>query len=196
CTPSFICSGLAVSTAMAASRLSFTGTRLSAKLSTAYLRALEISSSARRRVFSASALARRKASETSACLASSSARQAARSGAEASPGPVSGVGEGCSLFDMSRFRQVQTSTCGRCPHFQEGFGRKCGMNRRDTFWALAAAVWAGRPAFAAALEFKDELWTDMARSRSLPVRLRWPAGDAPCGLVVYSHGLGGSRAGG
>ena len=36
-----------------------TGSMLSAKLSTAYLRALEISSSARRRVFSASALDRR-----------------------------------------------------------------------------------------------------------------------------------------
>ena len=70
------------------------------------------------------------------------------------------------------------------------------MNRRDAFWALAGAIWTGRAAWAAASEFKDELWTDMARSRSLPVRLRWPAGDAPCGLVVYSHGLGGSRAGG
>jgi molecular chaperone GrpE len=58
--------------AIAASRLSFTGNRLSAKLSTAYLRVLAISSSARRRVFSASALARRKASDISVWRASSS----------------------------------------------------------------------------------------------------------------------------
>ena len=34
------------------------------------------------------------------------------------------------------------------------------------------------------------------RRPSLPVRLRWPAGDGPCALVIHSHGLGGSRAGG
>ena len=50
---------VALGKAMAASRLSLTGSRLSAKDSTANLRALEISSSARRRVFSASALARK-----------------------------------------------------------------------------------------------------------------------------------------
>lgn len=29
----------------------------------------------------------------------------------------------------------------------------------------------------------------------MPVRLRWPDGDAPCALIVHSHGLGGSRDG-
>ena len=59
CTPSSSCSGVAAWIAIAASRLSFTGSRLSAKLSTANLRALAISSSERRRTFSVSALARR-----------------------------------------------------------------------------------------------------------------------------------------
>lgn len=39
-------------------------------------------------------------------------------------------------------------------------------------------------------------WTDAARGRSVPVRLYWPAtpqGRAP--LIVFSHGLGGSRQG-
>jgi hypothetical protein len=28
------------------------------------------------------------------------------------------------------------------------------------------------------------------------MRLRWPGGDAPCGAIVHSHGLGGNREGG
>jgi predicted dienelactone hydrolase len=39
-------------------------------------------------------------------------------------------------------------------------------------------------------------WTDSARSRSLPLLMRWPDGDVPCALVLHSHGLGGSREGG
>lgn len=42
----------------------------------------------------------------------------------------------------------------------------------------------------------DETWRDAARSRELPVRLRWPEGSGPCALVVHSHGLGGNREGG
>lgn len=42
----------------------------------------------------------------------------------------------------------------------------------------------------------DTVWIDGARARGLPLRLRWPAGSAPCGLVLHSHGLGGSREGG
>jgi len=42
----------------------------------------------------------------------------------------------------------------------------------------------------------DFSWRDAARDRELPLRIRWPAGDAPCALVLYSHGLGGSREGG
>jgi predicted dienelactone hydrolase len=51
--------------------------------------------------------------------------------------------------------------------------------------ALAAdpAAWAGS---------SDERWHDAARSRDVPVRLRWPAGEGGCALVVFSHGLGGN----
>lgn len=47
----------------------------------------------------------------------------------------------------------------------------------------------------------DETWTDARRQRSLPVRVRWPDASmpAPAGgkpVVLFSHGLGGTRAGG
>ena len=42
----------------------------------------------------------------------------------------------------------------------------------------------------------DDAWLDPARNRSLPVRVRWPVGDAPCGLILFSHGLGGNREAG
>ncbi len=66
------------------------------------------------------------------------------------------------------------------------------MHRRhfvlSSAWAAVAA-----PARATA---EDQVWIDDARGRSLPLLLRWPEGNAPCGLVVHSHGLGGSRTGG
>lgn len=45
----------------------------------------------------------------------------------------------------------------------------------------------------------DEAWTDPIRSREIPVRLRWPdagtyPGERP--VVLFSHGLGGTREGG
>ena len=47
----------------------------------------------------------------------------------------------------------------------------------------------------------DETWADARRQRSLPVRVRWPSAamTAPAGgwpVVLFSHGLGGTRAGG
>ena len=42
------------------------------------------------------------------------------------------------------------------------------------------------------------LWNDASRQRDIPVRLYWPAGASPnarVALVVFSHGLGGSRNG-
>lgn len=40
----------------------------------------------------------------------------------------------------------------------------------------------------------DEIWTDTDRSRALPIRLYVPDGlDGPAPVVLFSHGLGGSR---
>ncbi|MCU0951492.1 MAG: hypothetical protein MUC68_10615 [Burkholderiaceae bacterium] len=42
----------------------------------------------------------------------------------------------------------------------------------------------------------DADWTDAARGRAVPVRLYLPlTGDGPRPLVLFSHGLGGSRRG-
>lgn len=38
-------------------------------------------------------------------------------------------------------------------------------------------------------------WFDEARQRAVPVRLYWPEGSKPVPLVVFSHGIGGSRLG-
>lgn len=38
-------------------------------------------------------------------------------------------------------------------------------------------------------------WLDKARQRAVPVRLYWPEGSKPVPLVVFSHGIGGSRRG-
>ena len=42
----------------------------------------------------------------------------------------------------------------------------------------------------------DGVWRDDARSRDLPYRLHRPVGaTSPCPLIVFSHGLGGTREG-
>ena len=44
----------------------------------------------------------------------------------------------------------------------------------------------------------DMVWTDASRQREIPVRLYWPEGASPTTavpLVVFSHGLGGTRNG-
>jgi predicted dienelactone hydrolase len=38
-------------------------------------------------------------------------------------------------------------------------------------------------------------WFDESRQRAVPVRLYWPEGSNPVPLVVFSHGIGGSRLG-
>jgi dienelactone hydrolase len=71
--------------------------------------------------------------------------------------------------------------------------------RRWLITALgASAAGAGAPSAGAAppADVRDLDWLDPARDRRLPLRLRWPDGEAPCPLLLYSHGLGGSRDGG
>lgn len=68
------------------------------------------------------------------------------------------------------------------------------MRRRE---ALACLLTLALPTHASEPgRFVDETWSDPARRRDIPVRLRWPEGEGACGLVIHSHGLGGSRAGG
>ena len=48
---------------------------------------------------------------------------------------------------------------------------------------------------------EDDTWLDRARQRNVPVRIRWPAETVPMPpggrpVVLFSHGLGGTAAGG
>jgi predicted dienelactone hydrolase len=54
---------------------------------------------------------------------------------------------------------------------------------------LAAGVARAEPAV------HDLDWFDESRQRAVPVRLYWPEGAARVPLVVFSHGIGGSRQG-
>jgi hypothetical protein len=67
------------------------------------------------------------------------------------------------------------------------------MRRRALLLGLLAARAAAAQPAGSVTDFS---WNDPARGRELPLRVRWPAGDDPCTLVLYSHGLGGSRDGG
>ena len=53
----------------------------------------------------------------------------------------------------------------------------------------------GGAALASAYETLDLDWNDASRQRPVPVRLYWPEGEQPVALVVFSHGIGGSRRG-
>ncbi len=71
------------------------------------------------------------------------------------------------------------------------------LTRRETLClgaaALAAAAW---PALAQDEPLTwDFDWTDAARQRPVPVRLYLPQAARPVPLVVFSHGIGGSRFG-
>ncbi|MBA3593796.1 MAG: hypothetical protein H0W47_08335 [Polaromonas sp.] len=71
-------------------------------------------------------------------------------------------------------------------------------NRRQAL-ATAAGLMATPLAFAQAASSTDETWLDANRQRAVPVRIRWPQGAAPADgwpVIIYSHGLGGSRSGG
>lgn len=67
-------------------------------------------------------------------------------------------------------------------------------------WLQCAAALALAPAFPLqarepAFGVLDLDWADGRRQRPVPVRLYLPEGGAPVPLVVFSHGLGGSRRG-
>jgi predicted dienelactone hydrolase len=63
--------------------------------------------------------------------------------------------------------------------------------------AAAPAAWAqAAPDTSPPYRLLDLDWTDPARNRAVPVRLYWPRAEAvpgPVPLMVFSHGIGGSR---
>lgn len=64
--------------------------------------------------------------------------------------------------------------------------------QRRILLAIASLASLGAAAAGSVL---TEDWTDPARNRVLPVRLRLPQGRGPAPAVLLSHGLGGSRDG-
>lgn len=68
------------------------------------------------------------------------------------------------------------------------------IKRRDTLLLAALAPWAVPARTAPTVQ--DATWRDGARSRDIPLRLRWPDSPGPWPLLLFSHGQGGSREGG
>lgn len=64
--------------------------------------------------------------------------------------------------------------------------------------STATPATGAEPARDDAFRTVDMLWSDASRKRDIPVRMYWPAGATPSAavpLVVFSHGLGGSKNG-
>ena len=69
------------------------------------------------------------------------------------------------------------------------------LQRRIFLQSSALALLVPTPwSYAQSTAIEDAVWTDAARSRDIPVLIRWPA-QAAQGVVVYSHGMGGARDG-
>ncbi len=77
------------------------------------------------------------------------------------------------------------------------------LQRRACVQALLASALPGVPLYvqaqSAGAEVVNETWVDTARSREIPVKVRWPdaaawPGERP--VVIFSHGLGGTTDGG
>ena len=76
------------------------------------------------------------------------------------------------------------------------------LTRRTCITALTCAALPGMQARAQTVgtTVVDEVWLDAARQREVPVKVRWPdaatSSAGPLPVVLFSHGLGGTREGG
>ena len=74
----------------------------------------------------------------------------------------------------------------------------CVIAQEVTTSPAAPRAMSAEPAYNEAFRTVDMQWNDASRQRDIPVRLYWPAGASPSAavpLVVFSHGLGGSKNG-
>ncbi len=85
------------------------------------------------------------------------------------------------------------------PEPVEGLHAQPISRRRFSACALAFAAWPLAAQENAAFDTREFDWIDASRARAVPVRLYWPravaATPARVPLVVFSHGIGGSRRG-
>ena len=76
------------------------------------------------------------------------------------------------------------------------------LTRRTCISALACSALPCMQALAqtGGISVVDEVWVDAARRREVPVKVRWPdaavVSAVPLPVVLFSHGLGGTREGG
>lgn len=76
-----------------------------------------------------------------------------------------------------------------------GFGAASGFAGRVRAQTAMPSPWGAAGPFG--IETVSGVWTDAARNREVPWLMRLPVAGAPAApVVVYSHGLGGSRDGG
>jgi dienelactone hydrolase len=81
-------------------------------------------------------------------------------------------------------------------------GTNCpSRKRRDFLLSAGATLFIGVAAASQALAqsraaVSNEDWRDAVRNRTVPVKIRVPATPGPWPVVMFSHGLGGSREGG
>ena len=89
-----------------------------------------------------------------------------------------------------------------CSTFQSFIIRPMNLTRRTCISTLACGALPGLQAQGqtGAPAVTDEVWLDAARQREVPVKVRWPeaaaASAGPLPVILFSHGLGGTREGG
>ena len=89
-----------------------------------------------------------------------------------------------------------------CSTFQSFIIRPMNLTRRTCISTLACGALPGLQAQGqtGAPVVTDEVWLDAARQREVPVKVRWPEAAAasvgPLPVILFSHGLGGTREGG
>ena len=74
----------------------------------------------------------------------------------------------------------------------------CALAEPVSTSASSTRTTSTEPARADAFRTVDMQWNDASRQREIPVRLYWPESASPSAavpLVVFSHGLGGSKTG-
>ncbi len=101
---------------------------------------------------------------------------------------------------MNTIADVAKRSCALPEPSSRGLSRRrfCAMALAASAGAWLAPLPAGALPSSAEARFIDFEWVDPSRQRAVPARLYWPATSnikGPIPLIVFSHGLGGTRKG-